>query len=392
MLEISKNKINKLKYNMLSLLIFLTFTFPRILSDLKFVILILLLSLNFLTKSNSLSKSFYKIILLYLLLFLIPLLVGLTLGNDFHLILQSFKLSFFYPILFLLILIAINNNHLYKILNITAFYSLLVSFLINASTFLFFIGYFPFNLNRFFYPGEDIIGLNNGYVHIINSSFSFWIFTIPLYFCVKTNKSVFDSLLLLSLFILAILSGRRILLLPFIFVAFFKFNSFKKLFVLTTFFLVLLKLNIFATYIDLDTVLQRFNDAIFSSGDSEVRGEQRQYFLSYIIKSPLWGYGLGAFMNDFLRNDTFKTAYENTYDYLIFERGIIFGFLTILYFIWLLYKVQKNKLSDGEINPILFATICLLLASYTNPYWLSSFDYVLPLALIMKFALKKEYL
>jgi hypothetical protein len=390
--RINSNIFSDLFMNkILSFFLFIIFTFPRALSELKIILLFFLISLTIIYKKNRKIKISVTNFLFYFILFLVPLLVGIINANDLNLILQSFKLAFFFPVLIYLSLISFNNDNLFQILEQTVYWSLIISFIINISTFLFFIGYFPINLNAIFYPGEDIIGINSGYVHIINSSFSYWIFTIPIYFCIKKDQTRFDFILLFLLFILAFLSGRRILLLPFIFVSYFMLNKIKNFLILILFLFVLIKSNVLNSYIDLDTVIQRFIDAIYSTGDSEVRGDQRTYFIKYISESPYFGYGLGAFMPDFLRNETFKTAYENTYDYLIFERGIFFGFLTLLYFVWLLLKVYKNKLINEGVNPIFFASICLLIASFTNPYWLSSFDYALPLALLMKFAYKSAY-
>jgi hypothetical protein len=254
---------------------------------------------------------------------------------------------------------------------------------------LFYTGLFPVNLNAIFYPSENTIGINSGYVHIINSSFSYWIFTIPVLYCSKRVKSTSDYILLFLVFILAVFSGRRILILPFLFVALFELKYVTKLLSLAFLITLFLNTEIFSSFLDLEIIFKRFTDAISSTGDSEVRAEQQLYFYKYISENPIIGYGLGSYMPDFLRNENFKTAYENTYDYLIFERGIIFGILTMIYFIWLIYKVSVNKLLlKVDTGPIVFASISLLLASFTNPYWLSSFDYAVPLAILMRFAHK----
>ena len=62
----------------------------------------------------------------------------------------------------------------------------------------------------------------------------------------------------------------------------------------------------------MDTIYVRFVSAINSTDDSYVREEQANYFISYIENSPIWGYGLGSYMPDYLRNDEFKTAYERS--------------------------------------------------------------------------------
>jgi hypothetical protein len=334
------------------------------------------------------KKISSKLIFFYFVVIFFPLVVGFLRGNEFSLIFQSFKLAFLYPILIYFVLISFDTEPLFRSIFTTAYWSLIISFLVNLSTFLFYTGFFPLNINALFYPNENVIGLNSGYVHIINSSFSYWIYTIPIIYCNKRKKTKLDYILLIAIFVLAVLSGRRILVLPFIFVAFFELKNFTKIIGLSIIIFILFNTEFVSSLLDLDIIFERFNSAIFSTGDSQARGDQQIYFYKYIMANPFLGYGMGAYMPDFLRNDVYKTAYENTYDYLIFERGLIFGFLTISYFIWLLYKVYINNISTITKYSLIFGSISLLLASFTNPYWLSSFDYIVPLAIMMRYAQK----
>ena len=378
----------KIKNILLGLFLFLVFTFPRVLSDIKIVILCILLLISFLSFNILKEKISLKVILFYFLIIFFPLVIGFSRGNEYNLILQSFKIAFFYPILVYVMLISFGKEDVSSNLYFAAWFSLIISFIINLSTFLFYIGFFPLNLNAIFYPNEDLIGLNSGYVHIINSSFSYWIFTIPILYCTKRYKSKWDYFLLIIVFVLSILSGRRILVLPFFFVAFFELRNFTKLLGISMIIFILFSTDFVSSMLDFNIIIERFNSAILSTGDSQVRGDQQIYFYKYIKANPFFGYGLGSYMPDFLRNDVFKTAYENTYDYLIFERGVIFGLLTILYFIWLFYKVYINNSLSIVKYSLIFGSVSLLLASFTNPYWLSSFDFIVPLALMMRFSHK----
>ena len=139
-------------------------------------------------------------------------------------------------------------------------------------------------------------------------------------------------------------------------------------------------------YFNKEIIYNRFYDAINSEGDSYVRQEQSNEFNFQIAQKPIFGSGLGAFMKNYIRNEDFPIAYEKTYHYLIFSYGIPIFFMLLLFYIFLMYCVYRNSNMFGNNINFIIAIFSLLLASLTNPYWLSSFDYVLPLSLLMRFS------
>jgi O-antigen ligase len=320
------------------------------------------------------------------LLILFPIVVGFSLNNQVDLMFGAFKLHYIFPMALYLMFLGFSTNSLFEIVLKSATVALFFGFFLNLSTFLFYLNFFPVNLNLLFYPDEDRIGFNEGFIHIINSSFSYWVFLVPLLYFSNYLDRKWANALWIGTFVLSVVSGRRVLLLPYILLL---LSNFKKPRVIISISVILGLLSYYSTtlgVLDFDIIAGRFMDAVSGTGDSEARSEQHVYFWKYISDRPIFGYGLGAFMPDFLRNDIYKTAYENTYDYLFFERGIL-GILLYFFFIFLLFfKILKSDVLLGIRKPLLIATLVLMLASYTNPYWGSSFDYTVPFAVLMRFA------
>ncbi len=339
---------------------------------------------------NRFKIHVYKVKILlfifYTIIIIFPFIVGIFLNNEFELLFNSLKIVYFFPLLLIIVFSMFELNELIRIIIKTAFISLILSFIINASTLLFFLELIPFNLNTFFYEQEDQIGFNQGYVHIINSSFSYWIFTIPLFFhsqLLNLNKKHY--VLLFFLFLLSLISGRRILMLPFILFLVSSKKSRKILFFLVFISIFLFTNDFISQFLDFNVVLDRFYDAISSSGDSEIRSIQNKYFLNYIMNNPFFGFGMGGYMNDFLRSSEFRTAYESSYHYMVFERGVPFAIFTLLFYFFLLFGIYKNNdLNIYFRKAFVISIVSLLLASFSNPYWLSSFDYCIPFALAFR--------
>jgi O-antigen ligase len=200
----------------------------------------------------------------------------------------------------------------------------------------------------------------------------------------KKTKILYGILLLT--FVLAVFSGRRILMLPYLLLLIYYFKSIKGITIvfLSSAFIYILLDNF--SFFDFQVIYDRFTDAMAGRGDSEARSEQHEYFWKYIGEKPFFGHGLGSYMPNYLRSDSFKTAYENTFDYLLFERGFIGVFLLFLYIGKMFINVYVFGKNVKMHIPILAATGTLILASYTNPYWMSSFDYTVPLAILLRFA------
>jgi len=372
-----------MKNKILLLVFILIFSIPRSLQEIKIIFFLFLLLFSF---NNKILKSFYIITISYSLIFLLPLFVGLYYNNSILFITTSLKLNLFFPILLLFLLQNFTTESITLLLIKSSKISILIIVLLALSTILNGLGFFPYNLNLIFYPNETALRLEGGYVQVINSSLTQLLFIVPIYFVNSNNKITIKNLLaFILLFIFCFVTGRRILLLPFLLIIFFNIKKFILPLIIISIFMSLFSIND-NEYFNKEIIYNRFYDAINSEGDSYVRQEQSNEFNFQIAQKPIFGSGLGAFMKNYIRNEDFPIAYEKTYHYLIFSYGIPIFFMLLLFYIFLMYCVYRNSnMFENNINFII-AIFSLLLASLTNPYWLSSFDYVLPLSLLMRFS------
>ncbi len=374
--------------NLLLFLFVLIFSLPRTLQEVKIILIICIL----LQQDLKLKKSFLKQTIIYSSLFLIPLIVGFFYSNNFTLIFSALKINVFWVIFLFYILMYFENEQLIDILKKSTFISFIIILLLTINTFLFAIGLLSFNINSYFYPTENIFGLHEGYVHLINSSLSYTIFIVPILFYNQKMKNLDLKYLLFFIFglIIIFISGRRILLLPYILLFITQIRKLWPFILLLSFIIINPFNNIEIPYFDFDIITERFLSAINSNGDSEVRKEQEIEFISEIIKRPFFGKGFGAFMENYKRNDDFSMAYERTFHYMAFSFGLLSMFFIFVYYLFLFikfYLINKYKYKNFHIG-FLIALISILISSHTNPYWLSGFDYCLPLALLIRLTLK----
>ena len=374
--------INKIlnKKSFLFLFLILCFSLPRTIQISKYFLIVILTIYLFiyLFKDFKLNKSYFNYVFILIGLFIIPLLIGVFHNNEFDLIVASLRCNVLFPILIFTILQCFKKVKVLEIIKKSSRISILVISIILLSTVLYAFNIFPVNFNEFFYPSETNMRITGGYFHFINSSLSYLLFIIPIAFVPFNNNKT--KLLLLLLLLMVLLTGRRILILPFLIIFIYDFKRF--IFPL----LFLLTLSIFFQtdkIFDREIVIQRFSDAINSTGDSSVREEQSKHFKKNIIEKPFFGYGLGSYMKEFIRNNKFKTAYERSFHYQLFSLGVpttlmLWGFY--LFMIIKVYRINKNYIG------FILGITSLLLSSYTNPYWLSSFDYCIPLAVLMRLA------
>lgn len=378
-------KLSKILSVFTTIFLIFVFSFPRVLPNIKILLLGILIMLF--VANKKFNPKVLLPIYLYSLFFIVPLFVSSMNGNEVSYIIGLLKVYFIFPVVLVFVFQCFSKKELEKIIYNSAIISLIVITTTSLSTFLQGLGYFPVNLNAIFYKDEDRIGLNEGYVHIINSPLSYYLFLIPIVFSNSKdfNLKNIKLYLFIILFIFAIITGRRILLLPFLIVIIYQFRKFYKIFIIcgVAFFLFLSSSENKFENFDPSEIFSRYESAINSTGDSSVREEQSIHFKKYIAEKPITGYGLGAYMGSYLRNDEFRVAYEKSYHYLVFCMGIPFAFLLFVFYLFLLFKAWRFSEDSLIYKGIFFGVISLLLASYTNPYWLSSFDYTIPFAILI---------
>lgn len=384
--------LQKLYHIILASFLVLVFSFPRVLQGFKVMLLALLIVFVVLLKKDIIAVL--KFFFLYLLLFVIPVITASMYGNESAYIFDGIKIYYFFPLVLTMIFYATDIHVFKRIIYIAAVISLVIITLMSITTLLNGFGSFPVNLNALFYKDEDRIGLNEGYIHIINSPLSYYIFLIPVVFYNGDSFKLSNVKLYLFILLLifSVLTGRRILVLPFVLIILYHFKRFYKYSAIIVIALLLfLSSNKFENF-DPSMIVTRFEDAINSSGDSDSRQEQSQYFIKYIDDRPLFGYGIGSYMKDYLRNDEFKTAYERSYEYLVFCVGIPLALIILCFYLYMLFRTWKSYSNDDYLKKgIVLGVISLMLASFTNPYWLSSFDYVIPFAILITLFMNTSY-
>jgi hypothetical protein len=245
------------------------------------------------------------------------------------------------------------------------------------------------------------VGFYEGFVEFRLYSISSLIFLVPFYLHLvlekhkrKSNQfAVLTLLTLLAAVLLAIMTGRRALLLVLLLLPFtilfsnrFLGNELKlKTNFPAIFLLSLLCLGIFGIGMMFDLRSEAIYDMFlegfdFSSQHSASERAIQFYSLidGWLESSIFFGAGNGAAAS-ILRSDEFPWAYELTYVYLIFSTGIV-GLL--IYFGWFgygLFKLREAIKSRPDliihVAPMLTASLSFCIAAATNPYF-GKFDYL----------------
>lgn len=201
-------------------------------------------------------------------------------------------------------------------------------------------------------------------------------------------QSIFlNSLVLLAYFILMILAGRKAWYLCFFIVCIaLLFFEFKKISLrLLSLLLISFGLISFSIMNILDiNLLSIFNDIAYGfdneSGGME-RYEQFQALSKLIQQSPVFGYGLGSFSIDSIRNIEAPWHYELTYLKVVLNVGMVglfIYFVIIIYYFVNLYKLNKY------IVFYLYALFGYMLLAFTNPY-LANFDMLWTIFILIHF-------
>jgi len=311
-------------------------------------------------------------------------------NNDVAEIVNGLRIYLIFPLLLLLLFVTFTDTELEVSMRKSVYLSIIIIIIFAFSSFLNALDLFPINLNSLVYDNEKNVGVHEGFFHIINSPLSSLIFLLPFYFRNLTDRISFrnpEMYVLFFAFFICVLSSRRILLLPFIFIYILNFKRLKYVTILLGCLLTYLILNGIISGIFIDTFFQRLSDAINETGDSQVRDIQIKMFIKYIENSPFIGYGIGGYMPDYLRNEDYKTAYESTFYYLVFVFGIPLAILFSIFYVNLFLKNYFNfRFSEFYRKGLCIGSLCLLISSYTNPYWMSSFDFIIPFALLLRSA------
>ncbi len=394
--------ISKIMLMLWDLLLFSMLAFPRILQAPKLVILLLIIFCMFLKKTQiQLRKHYTSFILLWLAYYSYITVLGILNKNNIELILS---ISRFGILLFGVLFIVTNA--------ISQLQGCLIH-TIKTSVFSgIYIGLYNIVVMILAYSGRSIpflmkldatanVGIHIGYSHIVSTNMSMLILLFPfLLFLLGYDKiENFENKkhIMLAIWvsgIAMILSGRRIMWLILgiaLLVYFFKTSKdFKKTGRNILFFAILLvgaylvinNSSIFS----FESLRNRFLAAFIS--DESIGGESARFDIVRVLtkkflERPLLGYGSAAEAT-FSKSGVYGTrsSFEMSYNVVLFNGGI-FG--SILFFGSLVglgkYISSSRIINVGVSFAAKGAYLCCVLANATNPYFSSSFDFLIMLFL-----------
>lgn len=263
------------------------------------------------------------------------------------------------------------------------------------------IGVWPDYLYVDLDQGQNV-GIYEGYVEYNLYSISSLLFLVPFYIHWLAEKSkrnaknsrLLNFFLLLASLLLAVLTGRRamiliLILLPLV-ICFSKFTICNKFNIkiktkpTILFFGFGIAIGFLGEFLGLDfrVVWDVFQEGFeFSSSGSSASERTLQFHAlinGWLNFNIFFGTGNGA-AAAISRSDEFPWAYELTYVYLLFSTGIV-G--VIFYFGWygwsifMLRQAMKNRPDLSiYVAPLLTGSISLCIAAATNPY-MGKFDYL----------------
>lgn len=247
------------------------------------------------------------------------------------------------------------------------------------------------------------MALHEGYSHIVTTNLSMSIITFPLgllSFGSEKRRAikVWQMLSCMLIGVSMLLSGRRIIwivlavtLVIFLFMGGRLKRHLRKVLVLGSSCIVIgLVLDVALEIISFEGIIERIVDAFVIDGDGEngnVRLTQAAHLWDGFLLHPIFGSGAGAVLDGYSRNVNIPWSFEMSYNVLLFNGGVV-GFM--LYAASLgsivVATFKLSKAVDKYGVAVFAALISALVANATNPYFSSSFDFlvmlILPLMLV----------
>lgn len=382
--------VDKVIHISLALLIFLCFSFPVNLQEIKVALLLILCFLNALYKKIIVSRKIKHIVFLWLL-FAIPVsLIGIVNSN-----LGAFafiKVELLYPTIIFFAMLPIKSKKSINSIIQAMFFS---GIFISLYTFSLLI----YNMGKWFLPffwiidDTSLVGLHDGYTHITNTNLSMLIFIYP--FIVLLDKKsrnqakISNSHYILFIILCSIamfLSGRRILWIVLfgtmlLFILKMKVSMRNKIRILIFIFIFafLFILSFGETLgLSIPLIINRFFQAfskIDEYGNTNVRLVQMEYLFSETLKSPLFGRGAGAIIQDYYRSKETPWIFEMSYHMILYNSGFVFFTFYVLSLLLLITSIFL-RIKCRLFYPTFVALIMCIFANATNPYFSASFDFL----------------
>ena len=311
-----------------------------------------------------------------------------------------------YPILFTIIAFTYEHadaRRLSKIFVISAWLLIAVDLAYIISNLLFPYNSYAIFLEELYLEGAVIDNADSYYKFTVPNLSSI-LFLLPFFFfsiIASRKKNKLNFILIFAfLFGISILSGRRAIVVCFVFGSFLayiisgnlhKFNlrQWKRktifaIFISALIYYILNKYELLNFY--LTQIESTFN--FEENASNKERSLQFNELIDGIINAPFFGNGAGAAAG-YLRSDTQAWTYELSYVALVFQCGII-GF--IIYFFGIVFlingirKIVKKNIDEGFSLCYLAGFLSFLIANATNPY-LGKYDYMwlifIPVAMLI---------
>ena len=245
------------------------------------------------------------------------------------------------------------------------------------------------------------MGIHVGFSHIVTTNMSMLILLFPLCLFMLTikhiNKYVKKRYLMGAVLISAlamILSGRRILWLILGIAVIIYFirtsqNPIKTVRNILIGIFLFVGICIFlknSNILSFESLQERFLSAFNrdeSQGGESTRFDQMEVLAKGFLKNPIIGNGAAAEIR-YIKRGVWVTAstFEMSYNAMLFNGGVIGALLYIWSFIGLWRYLRSSKNIEKNLSfSIFIAFLMCILANATNPYFSSSFDFLIMLFL-----------
>lgn len=387
------------------ILLFMILCMPRTWQAPKIILCVLLIGVGLFKKKNlTIGKTTFKFLGFWLLYCILTLIMGLIYNNPDEGLIAFVRLNLIDVALYILVLSTIMTE---KIVPCT----------IEAMVFsTFYISLYNIILVAMSYLGMDLgplqyldatarIGIHQGYSHVVTTNLSMTIILFPMILSINNHEFVrnhykrwFYTLTIILCATAMILSGRRILwvVLAISAIVYYLRNAMNPTVALRAIGVVCLML--FVLYfliqrnvISISGLVNRFNSA-FANVDEYGVQNKRLYQGAALIegfeKHPIFGNGAGAVLGGYSSDYSSDSwTFELSYHSVLFQSGLI-GI--ILYFTALLeiFIGIIRKFNDDKIMRfgLILLYVCALISNATNPYFSSSFDFLIFIFLSMLLA------
>ena len=378
------------------ILLFSILAFPRILQSVKIVLCLILIIASIIeSKKLRIKKTTGIFLLLWMIYSAITITSCLIQGNMTKGIYAFIRVNVFNLLLYIVLISSVNSKRAYELTIKTVIAAALYISIFN----LIFIGTGYLGINIPLLARLDAtarIGFHVGYTHIVTTNLSMSILLFPLVVMLindsQTNELVNKKLHILTAVLCAaamILSGRRILwvslLIGLVALYFYNTKSFKgKLkYLLLAFVAIIVGIYVAdrTGLVSFEGLVSRFRYAFTATdeyGLQNVRIIQSKYLLAQFLEKPFFGNGAGATLTGFQRSESSPWSFELSYHVLLFQSGFV-GALFYFGAITLVFKnaVRVRKMNNYLGSAMVFTLISVLIANATNPYFSSSFDFMI---------------